>query len=202
MTLVSGNWAAVLEALKARVEFEVSSGVPDPDDESGGLGGICEVDVRIGDEELGVMQHQARGRVVLCFAGASGNSALTSRSNVEAIGGTLADFEAHMWVPTARVAKVGRTRLVSKLATCVARAIHHEHGGARGAAKLQGPFDRFDPAREPELLRNGQAGVMTFAVPTPITKGRYWQALEGDSRFASPSDDPGGDTNIIVNEEP
>jgi len=196
---VSGNWAAPLEAISARLAVECASGIPDPDDESGGVGGLFTVDILIGDEHLGTHLNAGRGRVVLTMAGANGSAGLTGQPLVEVLCSTLAEYEAHLWVPTPRVAQITRFTYVHKLVACVVRAIVLAHSGAQAAAKLTA-FERWEPAREPELFRHGQDGVLTFVVPTPISKGRFVQVLEGDSRFGTPGDLEG--TSLIVNEEP
>lgn len=194
---VSGNWAAPLTAIAARLATECASGIPDPDDESGGVGGLFTggVEILIGDENLGKHRKTTVGRVVLTMGGANGSANLTGQPGVQVLCTTLAEYEAHLWVPTERVAQIARLSLVSKLFACVIRAIAHVHAGAQHAAKIN-TFERWEPAREIELFRDGQAGVVTFVVPTPISKGRPVQVLEGDSRFGTPGD---GDTNLFVN---
>lgn len=172
MTLASGNFAAPLAALAQRIPIECAVPLPDPDDGSGGCPFPVDV-MRIGDDERGLHQRQERGRVLLTWGTTRGGPPKLMHPEIEIHCTAIVPYEAHLWVPAPRAGGPVRLDYAAKLVTCVVRAIVYELGASMDP--MEPPFERFEPERDPDVLRNGQAGILYFNRSWPITRGRYLQ---------------------------
>jgi len=154
----------------------------------GASGTGFDVDVLVGDEYLDKHKNASRGKVVLTMGEVS-FVGRAMRPNLTEICNASPSFEIHIWTPAERQDRTdplsGAQRINAHLGMveCIVRAIFGTHHGANAPAVP--PVERLTTVRDLDVLRHGQASVLTFPMVLAIFEGQPLTTLPDGSSIAS-----------------